>query len=295
MFCIITIDDYEINGGYCLVVLNKEYRCKVGEGPVWDADNNRLLFLDILGECIFIYDYIIKKIKKIDVGQIIGCMALCENGDILLALQDGIYRMKPSGEKELAHQPIKIKGQRFNDGKVGPDGCFYLGTADPESKGAFYRFKDGVLKELFDGCGCSNGLDWSVDGTKMFYCDTPLGKIEMFDFDVETHSLSNRRDFVEIPKGLGCPDGFAMDSEDNIWLGLWDGNAVLKINRDGSFDEKIEVPAKKASCCCFGGEYLTDLIITTAAKSDVPEYPLAGYVFVHKVDVKGKQCFKYKY
>lgn len=209
-----------------MVILNKDYRCIVAEGPIWDNDNNILMFVDILGKCIFKYCYKSKKIEKIDVGQQIGCMALCKNGDILLAMQDGIYRLNDRNEITLAHQKIKIKGRRFNDGKIGPDGCFYLGTTDDNSNGAFYRLKDGVLEELFDKCGCANGIDWTIDNKKMFYCDSRLRKIEIFDFDIYNNSISNRRTFVEIPKEMGSPDGFAMDCEDNIWLGLWDGGEI---------------------------------------------------------------------
>lgn len=276
-------------------VFYNEYRCRVGEGPLWDSDNNRLIFLDILSECIFLTDFDTGKTERVDVGQKVGCMALCENGDILLGMQDGVYRLNSQREIKLAHKPIKIKGERFNDGKAGPDGCFYLGTADADNKGAFYRFKDGVLTELFDGCGCSNGLDWSVDESKMFYCDTPNQKIEVFDFNKENGELSNRRTFVEIDEKLGKPDGFAMDSEDNIYLGLWDGGAVLQIKKDASIGKKLEVPAKKASCCCFAGKELDTLIITTASKGDEAELPLAGYVFKEKMLIKGKNPYKYKY
>lgn len=289
------MNDNADGGVSVLKILNEEHRCVVAEGPIWDADRNRLWFLDILGECIFEADLTTGDIKKTDVGQQIGCMALCENGDLLLGMQDGVYRMNQNGEKTLAHQPVKIKGRRFNDGKVGPDGCFYLGTTDADGEGAFYILRDGVLTELFDKCGCSNGLDWSADETKMFYCDTPLRKIEVFDFDGENHKISNRRTFVEIDENLGNPDGFAMDIEDNIWLGLWDGNAVLEIKNDGSFGTKIDVPAKKASSCCFAGENLNVLVITTASKGDYEKYPLSGYVFTKQLNVKGKKIYKYKY
>ena len=275
-------------------ILDQAHRCIVGEGPLWDDRRKALLFVDILGECIFRLDYQTKKIEKIHVGQQIGCMALCENGDLLLAMQDGIYRRDANGNQTLAHQPTPIKGRRFNDGKVGPDGCFYVGTTDANGEGAFYRLKGGVLEELFDHCNCSNGLDWSSDGTKMFYCDTPLQRIEIFDFDTTHHTLSSRRTFVTIPKSLGCPDGFAMDEQDHIWLGLWGGSSILEIKPDGSFGESIPVPAKKASCCCFAGEDLCDLIITTASKDDAEEYPLSGYTFVQESKAKGKKPFRYK-
>lgn len=279
-----------------LEVLNKEYRCLVAEGPLWDEREEKLLFLDVLGECIFITDIDGSRIEKIDVGQQIGCMALCENGDLLLAMEDGVYRMDKSRSMTLAHQPVKIKGRRFNDGKAGPDGSFYLGTSDADGKGAFYRLRDGVLTELFDGCSCSNGLDWTVDCTKMFYCDTPKRKIEVFDFDCESGTLSNRRTFADVPEQLGNPDGFAMDCEDNIWLGLWDGSAVVKLNTaNGRLEDRLETPARKASCCCFAGKELDRLVITTASKEDAVDYPLSGCVFVTESPVKGKVSFRYKY
>lgn len=277
-----------------LNILNESYRTIVAEGPTWDNITNTLLFVDILGKCIFKMDYETKNIIKIDVGQQIGCLALCENGDLLLAMEDGIYRMNQDGKMHLAHQPIKIKGRRFNDGKVGPDGCFYVGTADSDSKGAFYRLKDGVLEELFGGCTCSNGLDWSSDSKYMFYCDTPLQKIEMFDFDKDTGNLLNRRTFVEIPSSFGSPDGFAMDANNHIWLGLWGGNALVEITPDGAIGEKIEMPALKVSSCCFAGNDLKDLIITTASKDDAEMYPLSGYVFTKKMDIKGKLTYRYR-
>ena len=122
-----------------------------------------------------------------------------------------------------------------------------------------------------------------------------MKKIEIFDFDSETNSLSNRRKFVDIDISLGTPDGFTMDNEDNIWLGLWGGNAVLEIKKDGTFGRKLDVPAVKASSCCFAGEELNDLIITTASKDDEEEYPLSGYVFLEKLNVKGKTSFRYKF
>lgn len=279
-----------------LKLLDNSTRCIVAEGPIWNERKGELLYLDILGKAIFIMSYKEQKLRKVDVGQQIGCMALCENGDLLLAMQDGIYRMDSTGNKKLAHQPVKIKGRRFNDGKVGPDGCFYVGTTDDNNEGAFYRLKDGVLTELFDGCGCSNGLDWTVDENKMYYCDTVKQKIEVFDFDAANNNISNRRTFIEIPTEVGKPDGFCMDKNNDIWLALWDGHAVLHIDSTtGKLLEKLDVPAAKASCCCFAGEKLEDLIITTASLRDEEQYPLSGYCFVTYVGVRGKNSYRYQY
>ena len=278
-----------------LITVNKE-NCIVGEGPMWDVKTNVFMFLDIQGKCVYKHNFDLNTETKIELPQQIGCMAITEDGKLLVALEDGVYFADDSGEVTLAHKPIKIKGRRFNDGKVGPDGAFYLGTTDDFGKGAFYRLKDGILTELFDGCGCSNGLDWTVDEKLMYYIDTKRQMIELFDFNKQSGSLSNRRKFMDIPKEWGLPDGMTLDTDDNLWVALWDGNAVIQIDKNTKeVINKITVPAKKASCPVFGGEKMKELFITTAAVyEDLKELPAAGNTFKVLTDTKGKSMYYYK-
>lgn len=278
-----------------LITVNKE-NCIVGEGPMWDVKTNVFMFLDIQGKCVYKHNFDLNTETKIVLPQQIGCMALTENGKLLVALEDGVYFADDSGNVTLAHQAVKIKGRRFNDGKVGPDSAFYLGTTDDSGKGAFYRLKDGVLTELFDGCGCSNGLDWTTDEKLMYYIDTKRQMIELFDFDKENGSLSNRRKFMDIPKEWGLPDGMTLDADDNLWVALWDGNAVIQIDKNTKeVINKITVPAKKASCPVFGGKKMNELFITTAAVyEDLNELPAAGNTFKVLTDTKGKSMYYYK-
>ena len=264
--------------------------CIVGESPLWDHRTDTFWQIDIRGKCLYkIHDGMQ---EKIELPQKIGCMAIAESGRILLGMEDGIYWLD---SMTLAHQPIKIKGDRFNDGKVGPDGAFYVGTADPDGKGAFYRLKDGVLTELFDGCFCSNGLDWAEDGRTMVYTDSPLFKLELFDFDPSTGSLTNRRTLKNTPKEWGKPDGLTLDENDNIWLALWDGHRAIHL--DGKTAEEIEslnLPCPKVSSCTFGGTDLKNLFVTTAAMEDVPQYPQAGNTFALSLPVGGRKIYYYK-
>ncbi len=275
------------------LIIVDENNSIVGEGPIWDVKTDTFMFLDIRGKCI------IKRTsnsnEKIELPGQIGCMALCENGDLLVALEDAVYRMN-NGTLVSAHQDIKIKGRRFNDGKVGPDGAFYLGTTDDNKEGAFYRLKDGILTELFDGCGCSNGLEWTNDKKFMYYIDTPKQMVEIFDFDMESGEISNRRKFMDIPKNWGAPDGMTLDSNDDLWIALWGGNKVIHIDKETkNIVSEIPVPCPKASCCAFGGKDLNELYITTAAMTDTEEYPKAGNTFKVVLDVNGKPINYYRY
>lgn len=269
----------------------------VGESPVWDEKSKKLYFVDIRGCCYYCMDYATGEYQKYDVGQMLGCLALCQNGDLLLGMEDGVYRKSKTGKCVLAHQDIKIKGDRFNDGKAGPDGCYYVGTAGENFSGAFYRLCNGELIELFDKCGCSNGLDWNERNSTMYYCDSREQKLEKFIFDANEHKLSNREKISEIPLSLGCGDGMTIDADGNLWLAIWGGSCVQHIDaKSGEVIETIELPATQVSSCCFAGDNLDELIVTTAAvRVDKNEQPHAGKIFKIKTNVKGKKFNRYIY
>ena len=264
--------------------------CIVGEGPTWDAKTKTFWQVDIRGKCLY-------KIKdgvqeKIDLPQKVGCMAISETGRILVGMEDGVYWLDTM---TLAHQPVQIKGDRFNDGKVGPDGAFYLGTVSMDGKGALYQLKNGLLTELFDGCYCSNGLEWSADQKTMVYTDSLLYKLERFDFDPVSGTLSNRQTICEFPHEWGTPDGLTMDEKDAVWLALWDGGRLVRVDlKTGEILESVEFPCPKVTSCMFGEEDLKTLFVTTAAMEDVASYPKAGQTFAVTLPVGGRKIYYYK-
>ena len=93
---------------------------------------------------------------------------------------------------------------------------------------------------------------------------------------------------------VGFPDGMAIDENNNLWVGLWNGNAVVQYDsKTGELLQKIEVPAHNVTAAAFGGPNLDILYITTARVDMSPEelekYPLAGSVFSYKPGVKGQK------
>lgn len=90
--------------------LNLVYGCQleVGESPIWDVKHDRLLFVDIRGCGVYHELPNTGKFQKIECPQQVGCLALCDNGDLLIAMEDGIYRADSDGNLTLAHQKMHI-------------------------------------------------------------------------------------------------------------------------------------------------------------------------------------------
>jgi sugar lactone lactonase YvrE len=185
---------------------------------------------------------------------------------------------------------------RFNDGKCDPLGRFFVGTTHRDAvpgRAALYRLEHGRLLPQFDGVTTSNGLDWSTDGTRFYYTDTPTGRIDVFDYDAEIGTLQNRRPLVTIAPAHGHPDGLCCDANENIWVALWGGGCVECFDGlTGKSLERISIPARQVSSCCFGGSDLDRLFITTAWEGREPSVvdadPLAGGIFTFQPGAKGR-------
>jgi sugar lactone lactonase YvrE len=180
---------------------------------------------------------------------------------------------------------------RMNEGGCDPDGRFYCGSMAYDERpgaGALYRLDpDGSVHVVLENVTISNGLEWSPDGSKTYYNDTPTQRIDVFDYDGES-GLTGRRPFAEIPVEAGGPDGLTVDEEGGVWVALYGGAAVRRYTPDGMLDEVIEVPAKQVTACTFGGSGLDQLFISTSREDLKPgEDPLAGSLFVATVHVAG--------
>ncbi|MEE0945598.1 MAG: SMP-30/gluconolactonase/LRE family protein [Acutalibacteraceae bacterium] len=264
----------------------------VGEGPVWDDRRNKLYMTDILGKRFRTVDLKTGCIEDKIMPQQIGFIFLGENNEIYCGAQNGIYEIT-DGKFQPVCVPDKLKGNRFNDGKVGPDGRVYGGTISYDFSSAFYRLdSDYQLTELFDKVGNSNGLDWDEEKGLLYYTDTHTYKTDCFDFDGKGNLL-NRRTVFEYSEG--SPDGMCIDENGNLWTALWGVGKVICINpQTKKIIEEIVVPAAQPSCCTFAGENLDTLVITTAAHGRIiREENLSGALFAANVGVKGKKVNRF--
>jgi len=269
----------------------------VAEGPVWDERAGLLYTIDILGRTIRTTRLDTLEHSERHYPQDIGCVVLRENGGLLAAMQDGIYEALPDGSIKPYFIPDAIKGRRFNDGKVGPDGRLYVGTTDENHEGAFYRLDpNGTWTTLLDHIGCSNGLAWSADHKTLYYVDSPDRVIYAFDFDEQEGMIANRRTLIGVPFAPAVPDGMTIDADDMLYLALWGGHCVLRINpRAARVERLFSIPASKVSCCGFAGDDLKTLVITTASKDvDPAAEPDAGKTFALRCETPGAPSWRFK-
>ena len=155
----------------------------------------------------------------------------------------------------------------MNEGACDPDGRFYCGSMAYDrapGAGSVHRLDpDGSVEVVVEGTTISNGLDWNPEGSLAYFNDPETLRVDVFDYDRD-RGLTDRRAFVEIPPGVGRPDGLTVDSEGGVWVALNHGGAVHRYRSDGELDVVVEVPVRQVTACTFGGLDLDQLGSDTA-------------------------------
>src|SRR5262249_397331 len=157
---------------------------------------------------------------------------------------------------------------RMNDGSCDAAGRFWAGTMALDERpdaGALYRLScDGRVEMMLRPVTISNGIDWTDDDRSMYFIDTATGSVDVFNFELTSGTISNRRTFVRIGREQGAPDGLTIDADGFVWVSLWGGGAVHRYAPTGVLDRVVRLPVTHPTSCAFGGPELRDLYITTA-------------------------------
>ncbi len=277
--------------------LKNANRCRnsLGEGPLWDAREKALYWLDINNAQIFRRESDSKAVKTFEMPMRVTALGLRKSGGFIAATDQGLHFWDGLGTilEFITHPEEGKQGARFNDGKVDRAGRFWAGTMDPRNAtSALYRLNtDLSVHKMESGITISNGIGWNPDNTVMYYADTLAYTVFAYDFDPADGRISNKRVFLKVEPDFGVPDGLTVDSQGYAWVAFYDGWKVVRYKPDGSEDLRIELPVARPTCPAFGGAQLDELYITTAIDGLPPEelekQPQAGDLFMLKPGVKG--------
>jgi sugar lactone lactonase YvrE len=250
-----------------------------GEGPVWSERWGGLRWVDMLaGDILSLAPD--GTVDRRHVSSVVAALRPRRRGGAVLGVERGFALEEPDGTIVPLPEVWSDPGVRMNEGACDPDGRFYCGSmAYDESPGAasLYRLEpDRSVETILTGVTISNGLEWSPDGTRAYYNDTPTQQVALFAYDREA-GLTDRGVLTDVD---GQPDGLTVDADGGVWVALFGGGAVHRYTPGGDLDAVIEVAAGKVTACTFGGARLDELFITTSREGlSEDEDPQAGSLF----------------
>jgi sugar lactone lactonase YvrE len=277
------------------ILLLPDRRDLLGESIVYDDRRNALAWVDIPGKRIHRLWLDDQRHETWAAPELATSIGLRKDGGAIVGLARRVALWDFGGEfRTLAMPEPDIADNRLNEGRVGPDGCFWVGTMQnniaedggnldvTRNSGAVYRIApDGAVAQMTPReYGISNTMAWP-GGNSFLFADTMRNTI--FRFDLVGGTLKNRRVFFG-PYERGVPDGSCLDSEDRLWnCRVVGGNAVACISAEGKLLRLEELPCSWPTSCTFGGPGLDRMFVTSANAHMTAEHlaanPLEGGLF----------------
>ena len=264
-----------------------------GEGPFWDAPNRRLLVMDVLrGEIVSLEESGATNRYEVP-GGVVTTVRQRTSGGFVVTTEHGLIGVDTEFSSfERIAVVTDDPSIRTNDGGCDPLGGFVIGTMAYDERpdaGVLYRVgPDHQVVEMISPVSISNGIQWSADGSRAFYIDSPTRRVDVFDVDQQTGMWSQREDHIRITTP-GYPDGMAIDEDDGLWVAMWGGGAVNHYGPSGRLIETVKVPGvTQVSSCAFGGRRRDVLYITTSRQGLAEgREPCAGAIFAVHTHSRG--------
>ena len=239
----------------------------LGEGPLWDAARGCLWWIDIEGRLLHRHDTETGRNSAQAMPGRPGFVALHASGQLILGIERAIVLFDPGADKGISLAEVDKDGIRINDGCCDHSGQLWFGTMDDKvavPSGALYRLGPAGPEATIIDVIASNGPAFSTNRRWLFHCDTLGRRVLRYPLRPEG-SLGPGSVFRTFAPEEGLPDGMACDTDGGLWVGLWGGGCVLRLDQTGATSARVAVPAPQVTACAFGGPDLDTLFITTAA------------------------------
>jgi sugar lactone lactonase YvrE len=247
---------------------------RVTESPVWDDVRRRVVFADITHRTrgrLVSFDVDTRRVGEWMLCERVTSLGVCGSGRLVVALPRHVAIFDPEtlALRRITPELDEPPGNHFNDGKVGPDGCFWVGTRDarrddgrvPDGNGSLYRVTpDGEMEWQATGVATSNGLAWTADGRHLLQSDSHNGHIFVHELDPLRGQVSATRLVRSLTDAEGRPDGAACDDQGGYWSAGVSAGRLNRLSIDGDLLDVMRLPVRAPTMPCFAEE---DLFLTS--------------------------------
>lgn len=261
----------------------------LGEAPYWHSEEQCLYWVDAFAPAIRRLDPVSGRVISTVVSADIGSFVFADDGSVVGGMRTGFNRISlETGEVEPIVNPLPPDRRiMLNDGKCDRRGRYWCASVHSDFVGRqaelFRLDPDLTARRIDGGFIIGNGIAFAPDDSRMYLADSRDETVWVYDFDIETGAISNRRVFFSTAGIDGRVDGATCDNEGNYWCALVHGGAVACIDPGGKMVERISVPAKHPTMVAFGGPRLDQLYVTSASILLPPDeraaWPQAGKLF----------------
>lgn len=266
----------------------------LGEGPVWLPGEQALRFVDIKRGRVLCHRPDSGENEDRLVGGKPSFIVPENGGGLLVGSEHAIWRLGADGLDACVAALDQPAHNRTNDATVDTTGRLWFGTMDDEewqATGAIWCLDRGVLRATTLGAVVTNGPAATSDASTLYHVDSGERTIWRHRIGDDAR-LYDSTVFVLFDAADGCPDGIVLDSEECLWVAMWDGWSVKRFSPAGELLLTVPLPCARVTKVAFGGPDLRTAYVTTASvgldDAALALQPLAGGLFAFDAPVAGR-------
>ena len=271
---------------------------ELAEGPFWHPDRGRLFWFSILEGTLHSIAADGSDHAEWRLGERASAAGMVDRDRLVVATETGVWLLDLVGGAKTALAPLEAGDPRTrsNDGRVAPDGSFWIGTMGLDAEtgmGGVYRYVADAMPPIESvrrNVSIPNSTCFSPDGQFAYLSDTREQMIRRIRLDPATGAPRSDADpFIDLSGSGLNPDGAVTDAEGAIWCAMFGAGEVVRFSSEGERTGSIAFPATQLTCPAFGGPDGTTLFVTSAWEHMAPDErgPQDGAIYAVDTTVRG--------
>lgn len=248
-----------------------------GAHPVWDPVRSSLVWADRLGPTLYTTAGCQTATFRPEPGAPIDGLAVTAEGDVILLLGGRVLRI--SGHECVQDRTVPELA-RATAMTTNPGGQPWVAIQQGDETLVGTLGRDGTVEPQWSLRKRIGALAWSQASGRLFASDPESGTIYL----LERAGMAPRL-FARIPRVSGEPRSLAVDTDDRLWVGLYDGWSIARLSIEGEIERLLPLPVPRPTGLAFGGDGRGAVFVTTSridlAREVLEKAPLSGHLLVN--------------
>jgi len=122
----------------------------------------------------------------------------------------------------------------------------------------------------------TNGLALIDDERILIFSETYNQQLWAGEWDTAELKLKNEHPFAKAGDGPWGPDGITTDSEENLYVAIFNESRINIYNKKGELMDWINTPGRRPTSCVFDPSGTLGLIVTEADRGELLSFPQLG-------------------
>lgn len=270
----------------------------VGENPVWNQRRHRLYWVDVLAPALRWFEPSSRTAGKMELPHLTAGIAFDDQDRLVCCGQHGLFLLDPDSgaTKRLIDPEGDRPDNRFNTAGVDPRGRLWAGTMAVNhevGRGSLYAIDpDLSVHRRVERVGMPKNVVFDTRGERLYFTDAAENAVILYDYDLDTGAIANRRVFLAAADVPGQPGGIAADAEDHLWVACVGGWRVCRFDPAGRLVREIILPVPMPTNCAFGSDDLSVLYVTSTwirlPAGLSAQAPASGQLIAVRTDTRGQ-------